>query len=317
MPLPRSAYGSLPAALTLDSSSGWTDNKHAAENDLDPHMTAARLASLGRITGYDVEFDDLGTASKRGVVIDADSEVDLFRSSTAAARFLALELSEFRRFAGKRLQYGATLDHVGYFAVPSIGGAKGVRGRLHVGGLTFWETGVEFRAGAVAANVGLGRTDDRNVDAEVSRLALKLKQRIDGVLAGRVLTLLEADVELRASKASAAGRVSLTRSIFHGPRGAAVMREAIVSSLPASERRAVKLGALSTFRVSAGDAAFAVTATLTGRGVPFDFVTCAVQRGPVVETLQLLSLPRQRIPRSATARLALTAAARIDQALRG
>jgi len=48
MPLPLAAYGAGTGSLKPDSSSGWTTNREAAENDLDPTMTAAELARLGR-----------------------------------------------------------------------------------------------------------------------------------------------------------------------------------------------------------------------------------------------------------------------------
>jgi hypothetical protein len=50
-------------------------------------------------------------------------------------------------------------------------------------------------------------------------------------------------------------------------------------------------------------------------GAPFTFVLCIVQRDRVLETLSALSLPRGTIRPADTRRLALTAVARIDEAL--
>jgi hypothetical protein len=149
-------------------------------------MTAAKLEHIGRITGFDVEFDDLTKASRPGLLVDADSDVDFFRTEAGAARYFAMEVSELRRFEGKKLQYGIVFDHVSYFAVPGIAGAKGVRFRIRVGALTVWETGVEFRVGVLVAGAGVGRTDTRDVQTEARRLATALNQRIHGVLAGKV-----------------------------------------------------------------------------------------------------------------------------------
>lgn len=186
MPLPQSSYGPAAAALAADADSGWTTNKESAENDFDPTMTAAKLARMGRIVGFEAEFDDLTKASRPGLLVDTDSAVDLFRTEAGAARYLAMELSEFRRFEGKKLQYGIVLDDVSYFAVPGVAGAKGIRFRIHVGGLSIWETGVEFRTGVVVAAVGVGRTDTRDVRPEARRLAGALDRRIRGVIAGQV-----------------------------------------------------------------------------------------------------------------------------------
>src|ERR1051326_585479 len=138
MPLPKAVYGSEGAPLEVDSSSGWSTNKESAGDDFDPTMTAAKLARIGRITGFDVEFDDLSKASLPGLLVDADSDVELFSSEAGAARYYALQLSEFRRFEGKKLQHGLSFDHVSYFPVPGIAVAKGIRFRIHAGALTLW-----------------------------------------------------------------------------------------------------------------------------------------------------------------------------------
>jgi hypothetical protein len=186
MPLPHAAYGAAAAALTVAADAGWVDNAKSAENDLDPAMTASRLARTGRVTGFDVEFSDLTKASRPGQLVEADSEVDAFRTAAGAAAYVAAEAAEFRRFAGKRIRYGTVVDRVSSFAVPGVPGAHGIRARIRAGGLSLWGTGVLFPVGALAATVGLDRTDARDVHAEVTRLAVELRRRIGGVLAGTV-----------------------------------------------------------------------------------------------------------------------------------
>ena len=186
MPLPLAAYGAGTGSLKPDSSSGWTTNREAAENDLDPKMTAAELARLGRTTGFDVEFDDVASLSRKGVLVDADSAVDLYRSAAGAVNAVARDRANLRRFQGKRGRSGEVFDRVSYFAVPGQPGALGVRVHFRIGALTAWETLVEWPADTVVASVGLGRTDSRDVHAEVLRLAAALKARVRGVLAGTV-----------------------------------------------------------------------------------------------------------------------------------
>src|SRR6266545_2330971 len=145
-----------------------------SRSQLNPTLTAAALTRMGRITGFDVEFDDLTKASQRGLLVDADSEVDLFRTEAGAARYIAREAGEFRRLEGKRLKYGIVVDQVSYFAATGLRGARGVHFHLRAGGLTFWATGVLFQVGTLV------------VRADVRQLAVALNRRIQGVLAGNV-----------------------------------------------------------------------------------------------------------------------------------
>jgi hypothetical protein len=186
MPLPKSAYGSAAAALKAEPRSGWRTNKEFAENDLDPAMTASKVARRGRITGFEVEFDDLSKASRAGQLVDVDNQVSLFRTKADAAAFYAQELSEFRRFAGRQLRYGILIDRLSFFPVPGLHGARGFRYRIRTHGLTVTETGAAIHVGVLVAFVGIGRTDARDVRAEVRRLAGAVNRRIRGVLAGKI-----------------------------------------------------------------------------------------------------------------------------------
>ena len=384
MPLPQGAYGSAASTFKVDSNSGWVSNEESASNDLDPHLTAAKLAGMGRITGFDADFNNLSTVSRPGQLVDADSEVDLFKSPAGAAEYAAFESTELRRLSGKRLQYGFVVDDVSYFAVPGISGARGIHARIRAGGLTAWITGVGFHKGLVAANVGLSRTDDRDIRAVALRDAAALSSRIDGVLAGRIhgkpltaphaqlgglgpvpggpdlaamaiqpgdfvgrakpvgqgyvrnsddvaeydrqfqlvtfgsspIGLLKAEVELRPSTKDAGDFVSLLDSFFRGPRGRTFMTNAIVAGIPPSERKSIHVDHLALLNVKAGDRATAYRARLRINGITFQSSICAVQRGPVIETLTILSVPKGKVELTDVRRIALTAAARITQALR-
>jgi hypothetical protein len=186
MPLPQSAYGTAAASLPVDSNSGWKTNKESAESDFDPQMTARKLTRMGRIAGFEVEFDDLTKASRNGALVDADSAVELFRSARDAAAYSASQLAKFRRLEGKPVRNGVVVDRVTYFAVPEIHGARGVRFRLRLGGLTIWDTGVDFPVGVLVGTVSFARADARDARPEARRLAAALEHRIRGALAGTV-----------------------------------------------------------------------------------------------------------------------------------
>jgi hypothetical protein len=383
MPLPYSAYGAKARPLSLDSDSGWVSNKESAEDDLDSSLTAAALTRMGRVTGFDVEFDDLQHASKRGLLVDADSEVDLFRTEAGADRYIAREAGEFSRLEGKRLKYGIVVDHVSYFAADGLRSARGVHFRLRAGGVTFWATGVLFRVGTLVASAELGRTDARDVRADVRQHAVALSRRIQGVLAGTVhnnplgsappklgglgrppggpdlasmaiapvdfdrrtrpthegyvrntddvaaytrefrsvtfgsspLALLTSEVELRPTKKAAGDFVAFLGSLVSGARGRTFMHNAITSELSPSQKKQVRVGRVTQLKVPAGDASVTLSTPFTIGGAPFTFVLCIVQRDRVLETLSALSLPRGTIRPADTRRLALTAVARIDEAL--
>ena len=149
-------------------------------------MTAAELARLGRITGFDVEYDDVASLSRKGVLVDADSEVDLYRSAAAGrpTRWRAIRESPPRSKANRVVRARSS-------TACRTSRCRGSPARSAFGSASHrrtdrWETLVEWPADTVVASVGLGRADSRDVHAEVLRLAAALKARIRGVLAGTV-----------------------------------------------------------------------------------------------------------------------------------
>src|SRR5262245_45295851 len=186
MPLPQRAFGPAAGKLGLDAKSGWHTNDESAADDLDPTLTAAKLTRLGRIVGFEVEFNDLSAVTSAGHLVDVNSEVALFKSPAAAARYAAQQAAQFRRYGGERLPDGLVADRVSFFTVPEVAGARGIHVRLSKGGVTVWMTEVEFHRGARAARVEISRTDNRDTRAETRRRAAALAARIDGVLAGQI-----------------------------------------------------------------------------------------------------------------------------------
>src|SRR6266540_4009434 len=350
MPLPQASYGAKASSLSLDSDSGRVSNKESAEDELDPTLTAAALTRMGRITGFDVEFDDLTKASQRGLLVDADSEVDLFRTEAGAARYIAREAGEFRRLEGKRLQYGIVVDQVSYFAATGLRAARGVHFRVRAGGLTFWATGVLFQVGTLlAGNVhdnpigtttpklgGLGppaggpdlasmaiapadfdgsaRPTHQGYVRNTDDIADYVREFRSVTFGSSALAWLKSEVELRPSAKAANDFVSLLRSLLHGPRGRTFMQEAITSGFSPSDRKEVRIGRVSQLKVREGDASVALSTSFTTRGLSFQFVLTIVQRDRVVETLGAVSPPRGAIRLVDTRRLARTDEAEIRRA---
>jgi len=185
MPLAQSTFGPAAAALTPEGPV-WLDNDSAAASDLTP-MKGARLAAMGRITGYNVDFVDNRGQTRPGRLIDAGSAVNLFRTPEGAAAYLRMETSTVHRYEGRRIkQNGGILTGIAPFAITGQTGALGIRAYVKLGQLSAWLTLVLFRVGPVVANVALIRTDSRDLRADARRLAATLDRRVGDVLAGRI-----------------------------------------------------------------------------------------------------------------------------------
>jgi len=186
MPLPRAAFGRVTTGFDF-SSSHWVTNRDAGEGQYDSRLNAAELARIGRVTGYTASYEKDAPNSRALLAANALSQVDLFRTAAGAERYVGLQQDSFRRLEGKRLRHhGIVLDRVSRFAVPEVAGAWGAGGRIRIGKEFARLTVAQFRVGSVAAVVGLLRTDDRDVRADVRRSARELDSRIRGVLAGRI-----------------------------------------------------------------------------------------------------------------------------------
>jgi hypothetical protein len=183
MPLPRVAYGSILAGVKRAPSARWVPNEDASQGAIDPRLSAAQLKRLGRLTGYGVRFEGSGEP-----LINALTEADLFRTDDGAARFVTLQAETYARMEGKSVRvHKVVFDHVSHFRVAKLATARGVRARMDLGGgYKVTLTMAPLRVGSVVGVVGLLRTDERDVRADVVRLAQALDRRIRDVLAGRI-----------------------------------------------------------------------------------------------------------------------------------
>jgi hypothetical protein len=188
MPLPRAAYGSILATAKRLPSAAWVPNGDAGQGALDPRLSAPQLTRLGRVTGYAVRFEGSGLGAHDDGLVNALTEVDLYRTDAGAARFVALQADVYRRMEGRRVRiHKIVFDRVSHFAVPGLSEARGIRARFDIGGGSRLSlTTCQLRVGTIAAVVGFLRSDERDMRAQVVRLARALDRRIRGVRAGRI-----------------------------------------------------------------------------------------------------------------------------------
>jgi hypothetical protein len=186
MPLPLAAFGGAAAGLKLDSESGAVDNAKAAENSTTKTDTAKSLARAGRITGYELAFNDYARVGRPAQLVYAASELDLYQSGRAASKGLAAQLADA---TASDPANGLHVLSSRRFPVHGLGDeAIGVRVKAKVGTAILWFTGVAMRRGDLLESITLLRTDGSSTEATAVGLARALSQRVSGVLAGRIST---------------------------------------------------------------------------------------------------------------------------------
>src|SRR6266511_1452258 len=97
MPLPHASYGAQASSLSLDSDSGWVSNKDSAEDRARPNAYGGSAHAHGADHRLRRRVRRSDEGIQRGLLVDADSEVDLFRTEAGAARYTAREAGAFRR----------------------------------------------------------------------------------------------------------------------------------------------------------------------------------------------------------------------------
>jgi hypothetical protein len=187
MPLPKTLLGSSAFALPLDQDSGVITNADAAGN-ASGHVTPAQVAALGRLTGYELDYNDsAGSALLKGHgLVEVQTEADLYRNALAAHWALAFWRKDElvpTRLSGSGIKL--TLKKV---ALPGLG-ADGwaYQGTAKIQGKpTLYGTDVYFREGQLLGYVSVSAADRSSTTALAARLVPELRSRIAGVLAGRV-----------------------------------------------------------------------------------------------------------------------------------
>ena len=187
------------AALEPEASGYW-DNEVAADDTIDPGDTAADLAARGHLDRYEHSFSDLLAlmfgAPSEGRPFLVEAIVDLFDGQPSAQALLQRQVQDFRRFQGIEIKgfqgieiEGLTLEVFEELVAPDLG-TDAVSGRFLVtaGGAKAkpYATFVSWVRGPVVALVRVAAHDDADLSAAVNRLALRMDQRIDEVLAGGI-----------------------------------------------------------------------------------------------------------------------------------
>jgi hypothetical protein len=188
MPLTKAELGPDAAFLPLDPDSGVQSNAIQA-HDANESITAATFGRLGRLTGYELDYDDQADRALTvgDGLLEINSEVDVYRNAAAAHSGLA-----FERRDGL---YANRFQFVGFKAVVSPAAAKRVgdetfalrstlvlTGKPNVRGLT-----VAFRLGSLLAVVDVTQAGGGGpAMSDLAGLAQELEIRIKGVLNGSV-----------------------------------------------------------------------------------------------------------------------------------
>jgi hypothetical protein len=182
MPLPSTLLGSAAASLPLDPDSGVVSNSDAAEQ-ANSTISAAKLANLGRITGYELDYNDTqGTALRKGHgLVSATTGIDVYRSPAAAQAGIAFMRTDALK--GKIASPLATMALMPF----AVHDGYGLQGHLQLRGLpTLYENDITFRSGSLVGHVSVTAADDSQLKPLVSTLASKLRSRIAGVLSGKI-----------------------------------------------------------------------------------------------------------------------------------
>lgn len=187
MPLPKSALGAAALSLPLDSDSGVQTNSKAAKN-ANGKVTASQLDKLGRITGYDLDYNDAGghaLAVRRGL-LQVDTGVELYRSPAAARSGLAFwrkDATSVGRYRSLGMSIKVKMFRPSGVLAPSFGATAVLKlsGKPPIYGV---ELG--FVTGRLVGEVSVSAADASDRRGYAVSLAKQLATRIRDVLAGRI-----------------------------------------------------------------------------------------------------------------------------------
>jgi hypothetical protein len=187
MPLSRPALGAPALSLPLDQDSGVLTNADSARNS-NGKVSAARVAKLGRITGYQLDYND---AAGRALVaghglLQVTTGVDLYRSAAAALGALTFwkrDLAKVVRLRAAGLAVSFRTFRPSGMPGPAYGAVAAV---MVQGKPTVYGTVVSFVSGRLVAGVSVSAADAQDRKGYAAGLAKQLATRIKGVLAGTI-----------------------------------------------------------------------------------------------------------------------------------
>lgn len=175
--------GARAAGLERNTDSGPVDQYARAAETVDPDDTPSGLVARGYTGGY--ELVDVARLSVReGAILEISTSVDAFRSSRAAARFLARDVASQRAARGATFSGGIRYLDVTVSDAGGPAGAKLIRVRARARGVVFYPTLVVFRRGRIVGTAVIARKGRPPDAADVERLARKLDRRIESRVSG-------------------------------------------------------------------------------------------------------------------------------------
>lgn len=182
MVVPVGDVGGLPNGLRVTPESGWVDNRREAQSSYDRADSAVSLAQGGRVTGYQLVYDDAAeTALRAGAGLQAFvTAVELFSTTKAASSSLRDRRAHVRRLEDSSPRRAVHVGAVRPFAVKAADEAYGLREAVTFGDVRTFRTLIRFRRGPVvgtAVVVRLDREDGR-----------RLAERLVGTLDSRIQT---------------------------------------------------------------------------------------------------------------------------------
>lgn len=190
MVLPADRLAGTAQGLAIDpDQSGFSDNKQAANDTIDPEDDAASLARLGRENGYTLAFYDRDASTlkaKRGIY-GVSTGVDLMKDAKGAQAYLERQLADYQRLAGTEVDTGVTLTAAEVTPLTGPGeGSSLLRASIETNGVTLHATIVPFRLDRLVAAVVLVRADATDAAVQAEGIAEAFAQRIEDVTAGKV-----------------------------------------------------------------------------------------------------------------------------------
>jgi hypothetical protein len=189
MVVPKTELGPGLDSFEVDlEDSGRESAAKAAEGTVDPKDTAKSMRRRGWLDGYLLSYSnpDVTAAGAETGLLGAQTGTDLFKTESAARAVMLGEAADFEHYRGKMLE-GAKLERVDVFDAGVGDEGVGIGLQARAGKKSFYVTGVLFRHGRILGSAAFSRTDKTVMRADALRLAQKLDERIESVLAGELL----------------------------------------------------------------------------------------------------------------------------------
>lgn len=188
MVLPLDEFGDAYADFNVDEDSGVRDNDEATGDTLNPDDTGDDLAAMGRLTGYELEYQSPDLFDLNSSIFGVSSSVDQFRDADAASAYIDYVLADAQAYIGQDVD-GVTVVSMDTFDVPGIGDeAVGFAFEMSFSGdQSLYGAQVGFRTGPLLGAVSIGYTEPEDHSAELITWATLLAERVTAVASGALL----------------------------------------------------------------------------------------------------------------------------------